>query len=70
MVYSVHHGITKSRYGELMLTEKEAVAYAKRLSKSLRHTVEIQREGKVIKFALAGVVYDEVKSTFAASGNL
>jgi hypothetical protein len=62
MIYTVHHGVTCEQRGEAETELQDAIAFAKTLSqKEFRHSWVICQDGKVIKFALAGSVYDEPK---------
>lgn len=55
--FTVHHGITGSRYGEPLTTKRKAELYAVRLSNSLRHSLDVKADGDLISFAASGTIY-------------
>lgn len=61
MTYTVHHGITGTRYGKPLDTEAKANRYAKRLSRSLSHTLDIRNDGTTVSWAFHGEITAETR---------
>ena len=56
LAYSVHHGVTGSRYGEAFGEQGEAERYARKLSATVGHTLSIRCDGAEVAFAYRGEV--------------